>query len=250
MIRRAIVFAAMLIVAAACSHIRPTPAPTAARLDFLDGVEAHRKGADDEAAADWDRCLKRAAPGGQDEEDCRISSDLLKELSAAKSVQGAAAAQAPAAPKPRLARAPAASVPIGPSPADALHRAQQSYLEGVVYYQNGDWEKARAAWKKCFLEAPPDSEVASDCRSGLAKLGEEPPSPPRGSRDAERRAQQSYLEGVVYFQKGDYMKAGAAWKKCVGLAAPGADEAADCRAGLERLGQLFGDSSTPPDGKK
>lgn len=241
MIRRALVLAAVLIVAAACSHVRPSSAPTPARRDFSAGVAAHRKGANDEAAADWDRCLKEAVPGGADEQDCKVSSDLLKELSAAKAAQSAAPAPAS---KPRSAGT-APPVPKAPSPVDARHRAQQPYLEGVVYYQNGDWEKARAAWKKCSLTAPRDSEVAADCRAGLAKLGEEPSSPPAGSADADadRQAQQSYLEGVVYFQKGDYIKAGASWQKCVSLA-PAGDGASDCRAGLDRLDKLLG--VTPP----
>ena len=245
MIRRAIVLTAAVIVAAACSHLRPSPATSPARRDFLAGVDAHRRGADDEAALDWERCLREAAPVGQDAQDCTVSSDLLKELNAAKVAQNAAAPKAAPptpAPKPRAARTP--SVPIGPSPVDALHRAEQSYLEGVVYYQNSDWEKARAAWKKCFLAAPLDSEVAADCRAGLAKLGEQPPAPPAGSADAAARAQQAYLEGVVYYQKGDYIKAGAAWKKCAELA-PAGDGADDCRAGLERLDKLYGVTPAP-----
>jgi tetratricopeptide (TPR) repeat protein len=239
MIRRAIVLTAAVIVAAACSHLRPSAAQTPARRDFLAGVEAHRRGADAEAAQDWERCLREAAPAGQDAQDCTVSSELLRELSAAKIAQNAAA-QAPAAPSP----APAAKARFAaPSPVDALHRAEQAYLEGVVYYQNAEGMKARSAWQKCSRAAPFDSDVATDCRAGLAKLveqvGELPPPPPAGSADAAARAEQAYLEGVIYYQKGDYLKASAAWRKCVDVAVP-AGGADDCRAGLERLDKLYG----------
>lgn len=239
MIRRAIVLTAAVIVAAACSHLRPSPAQTPARRDFLAGVEAHRRGADNEAAEDWERCLREAAPAGQDAQDCTVSSELLRELSAAKIAQSAATPAAAPSPAP----APKAK-PAAPSPVDALRRAEQIYLEGVVDYENADWLKARAAWTKCSRAAPFDSEVATDCRAGLAKLvqklGEQPSVPLAGSADAGRRAQQSYLEGVIYYQKGDYIKASDAWRKCVELAVPGGDGADDCRAGLARLDKLYG----------
>jgi hypothetical protein len=60
----------------------------------------------------------------------------------------------------------------------------------------------------------------------------------------ERRAEQAYLEGVVYYQKGDYDKAAAAWKRGASLA-PDGDAAADCRAGLERLDKLYGVTPAP-----
>ena len=234
MIRRAIVLAAAVIVAAACSHLRPSPAQTPARRAFLAGVEAHRRGADNEAALDWEHCLREAAPASQDAQDCTVSSELLRELSAAKIAQTAAPAPAPA-PKAR---------PAAPSPVDALHRAEQAYLEGVVYFQDGDLPKARSAWAKCSRIALFVSEVATDCRAGAAKiaqqLGEQPPVPLAGSAAAAERAQQAYLEGVVYYQKGDYIKASQAWKKCAELAVPGSDGADDCRAGLERLDKLYG----------
>jgi tetratricopeptide (TPR) repeat protein len=246
MILRAIVLLAVLVVAAACSHLRPAPGPTAARRDFLAGVEAHRKGADDEAAADWDRCLKEAALGSQDAQDCRVSSDLLRELNAAQSAPRAPVAIA----VPRAPSTPKAGPSRPAAPVDALHRAEQAYLEGVVFYQNADWEKARAAWKKCSLAAPADSEVAADCRAGLAKLGEETPAPSAGSGDSARRAEQAYLEGVVFYQKGDYIRAAAAWKNCVDLSSPKDDGAADCRAGLDRLDRLYGVVPAPPAAKK
>ncbi|HXT00186.1 MAG TPA: hypothetical protein VN915_05895 [Elusimicrobiota bacterium] len=132
-----------------------------------------------------------------------------------------------------------------PRPASgALHRAEQWYLDGVVYYENGDWDKALASWGTCYRSAPRDSEAWDDCRAGLVKLGEDPPSPPARSPAAERRAEQAYLEGVVYFQKGDFATAAASWERCTVLA-PGGEAASDCRAGLERLDKLYGVTPAP-----
>jgi len=144
-----------------------------------------------------------------------------------------------------LLAALAAALPAAARPRpDVLHRAEQFYLDGVVYYENGDWQKALASWKTCYRNAPRGSEEREECRLGLAKLGEEPTPPPARSPSAERRAEQSYLEGVVYYQKGDYVRAASAWNRGLTLA-PDGDAAADCRAGLERLDKLYGVTPAP-----
>lgn len=142
----------------------------------------------------------------------------------------------------------AALLAAGPAAAkgrpEVLHRAEQSYLDGVVYFENGDWDKALASWTQCWRNAPRGTEESEECRVGLEKLGEAPASPPVRSPRAERRAEQAYLEGVVYYEKGDYEKAAAAWKRGATLA-PDGDAGADCRAGLERLDKLYGVTPAP-----
>jgi tetratricopeptide (TPR) repeat protein len=54
---------------------------------------------------------------------------------------------------------PAASAAAPPS-SDALRASQQHYLSGVIYFQKGDYEKARDEWKLA-LKLNPGNEDAS-----------------------------------------------------------------------------------------
>jgi Tfp pilus assembly protein PilF len=66
------------------------------------------------------------------------------------------------------------------------------------------------------------------CRSG--------PAAGTISEDARRSSQQHYLSGVIYFQKGDYVKARDEWTLALQLD-PGNS---DAKAGLERIEKLYG----------
>jgi tetratricopeptide (TPR) repeat protein len=55
--------------------------------------------------------------------------------------------------------------PVGASD-DAKKQSQQSYLEGVIYYQKGDYEKARDKW----LHAKQLDPTNSDAVAGLGKI--------------------------------------------------------------------------------
>ncbi len=58
------------------------------------------------------------------------------------------------------------------TPADGL-ASQQHYLNGVVYYQQGDYEKAHAEWSLAVRLDPSNS----DALAGLAKLNTRPKRP-------------------------------------------------------------------------
>ena len=69
-------------------------------------------------------------------------------------------------PVPAALRAPVA--PAKPAPAksaDAMS-SQQLYLEGVIYYQKGDYEKARERWKKSAQLDPGNG----DAKAGLERI--------------------------------------------------------------------------------
>ena len=52
------------------------------------------------------------------------------------------------------------------SPTDAMRSSQQRYLSGMIYYQKGDYEKARKEWK---LSVKLDS-ANDDARAGLERI--------------------------------------------------------------------------------
>ena len=265
--------AAILAAAACLRASPATKDGGGAREDFLAGVEAALNRDDDAAAGAWARCLTKAVKGSQEESDCRLFAGMLRERLAQNApepdesgearkayVEGRdaylhgdypradrrwheclTAADGDPASRPdclmaleliaarrRSAavekKAPAAARAPGPSEAA---KASQSYLEGVIYYQKGDYLTARERWNSC-------AAVNSDCRAGLEKLDELfSPSAPAAPTEAARAADQIYLEGVVFYQKGDYEKAHERWLAC-------GERDANCRAGLERLEKLYG----------
>lgn len=60
-----------------------------------------------------------------------------------------------------------AGAPIQPQPEPAGPMlSQQRYLEGVIYYQKGDYEKARVSWEDAVkLDA-----ANEDAKKGLARI--------------------------------------------------------------------------------
>ena len=114
--------------------------------------------------------------------------------------------------------------------------SQQHYLDGVVYFQKGDYSEAKDEWR---LSLSLDREN-SDARAGLErieKLYSSAPGAEGYSREekrasvtlsdkakkalsnasapvtdqARRDSQQHYLANVIFFQKGDYVKARDEW---------------------------------------
>lgn len=169
------------------------------------------------------------------------------------------------APKPPEAEAPVTAAPPaatenGPFPPAALREAQQAYLEGVIYYQKGDFEKAGAAWRKAKELAPAGSDTAKDAANGLERLavlyGTAPATgdkAPRSLKTApekkdEHEALQTYFTGLIHYQKGDLAKARAEWTRALALAPQGSSVEADARAALARLDK--DEASTRGDRKK
>jgi hypothetical protein len=216
--RRALPLAAALAAAAANARAKPVPVAVSARQDFLAGVEAHLKEDNDAAAKDWARCLKIAAKGSDDESDCRLFAGMLREQLA----------------------------PYAPVP-DPKSEARRAYVEGRDSYLRKDYATADRRWHDCLGASDRDVPSRPDClmaveltkeyRRKLADAGAG-----HAPSEAEMKAQQVYLEGVIYYQKGDYLKARKRWTACAEL-----DD--ECRAGLEKLDQVSG-SSTAPDEKK
>jgi hypothetical protein len=152
--------AAALLAAAACLRTGNGGADAgAAREDFRSGVEALVNRDDDAAARDWARCLDNAPAGSREESDCRLFSGMLRERLASK-----APARDDGEWSGAWAAAPLEAAPSAP-PKDAPLRAQQAYLEGVIYYEKGDFATARTRWSSC-------AAADSDCGAGLEKLDE------------------------------------------------------------------------------
>jgi Flp pilus assembly protein TadD len=142
-----------------------------------------------------------------------------------------------------------------PGGAAGLERAaQQSYLEGVIYFQKGDYEKARAAWIKARDLAPKGSDAASDARAGLEKLeqlyGRQAPQDLKAAPEKkdEHEALQTYFTGLIHYQKGDLEKARIEWKRALAQAPKGSTVESDAKAALEKLDK--DEASTRRDGKK
>lgn len=71
------------------------------------------------------------------------------------------------APRPNavVRRAPAPKAPRSASTVDS-QASQQSYLSGMIYFQRGEYEKARAEWTAAVKLDPSNA----DAKAGLAKL--------------------------------------------------------------------------------
>lgn len=153
--------------------------------------------------------------------------------------------------------------PVTENPAvepGADRAAQQHYLEGVIYYQKGDYEKARAAWRKAKELAPAGSDTAKDAAAGLDKINtlygtapETGDKAPKSLKTApekkdEHEALQTYFTGLIHFQKGDLSKARVEWTRALALAPKGSGVESDAKAALAKLDKE--EASTRRDGKK
>ncbi|MBI3566362.1 MAG: hypothetical protein HY079_14295 [Elusimicrobia bacterium] len=184
-----------------------------------------------------------------------------------RAVLAAAALALAACARPGPAPEAAATAASGvAAPAEVNRFAEQAYLEGVADFQRGNLASAADKFSRC-LTMVTTGQTAGGCMAGLEltrgaltrgaeTLGPAPaaanhPPLPRATSGAhdDAAASQSFLEGMIYFQKGDYETARKRWERCAELATPGTAGADDCRAGLTRLAQLYG-GSTAPDGKK
>ena len=200
----------------------PVPdAKSEARRAYVEGRDDYLR--KDYAGADrhWHDCLGASDRDPASRPDCLMAMELIK----AKVSEAARNIESQSIKRPD--RTPALE-PHEDS------KAEQVYLEGVVYYQKGDYLKAKKLWTSC-------ATLEADCRAGLEKIEKilsVEPAPEPAPSDEERRAQQKYLEGVIYYQKGDYLKAQKRWTACAELNA-------DCRAGLGKLNQLIGPSAAP-----
>ncbi len=99
---------------------------------------------------------------------------------------------------------------------------RQKADEAAEAKKNEEEEKAKAA-------------AAGQTQSQAAQTGTTPP-PAQNTESNKQASQQSYLEGVIYFQKGDYEKARDKWLHAKQLDASNSDAA----SGLEKIEKLYG----------
>lgn len=191
----------------------------AADFHFVAGFDHYRAGRASDARREWKACL--ALDGNHDF--CEFGLSVLD-------------ARSPAAePADQADQAPVAESP------DRERAAQQSYLEGVIYYQKGDYEKARAAWLRAASVAPKGSDAASDARAGLEKLdalySRQAPLDLKAAPEKkdEHLALETYFTGLIHYQKGDFAKARVEWKRALALSPKGSSVETDARAALEKL---------------
>src|SRR3989344_2593904 len=225
MIRAAPLVLAALIAAPLLPIARASDAPASlsrADVHFLAGYDHFRAGRAEDARREWAACR-----------------ELDEKHDFCEFAQSALDAGAPRAVEPE-SEAPVTAAPPHPE-------ANQSYLEGVIYYQKGDYEKAREAWRKAKDLAPVGSDVAKDATAGLEKLnvlyGTAPQTgdkAPRSLKTGEEKkdehlALQTYFSGLIHYQKGDSEKARVEWRRALSLAPRDSGVEADAKAALVKL---------------
>ena len=208
-----------------------------ADFHFIAGFDHFRAGRSIEARREWKACLE--LDGHHDF--CEFGLSVLD--------AGASKGESEAAPS-REAEAP----PVTSAPPASDRDAQQAYLEGVIYFQKGDYPKARAAWSRTKALAPKGSDAANDAQAGLDKLDQlEAGKTPASLKAApekkdEHAALEVYFTGLIHYQKGDLVRARTEWTRARALAPEGSSVMADARAALEKLDKDEG--STRGDRKR
>ncbi len=229
--------------------VRASDAAIRARADahFLAGFDHYRAGRVEDARREWKACREL----DETHDFCEFGMTVLD--------AGAPKTEAEA---PPVTAAP----PVGPdnwpaTPPAASQEANQAYLEGVIYYQKGDYEKAKAAWLKAKKLAPAGSESAKDAEAGLSKIallyGTAPATgdkaAPKDLKEAleakdEHQALEVYFTGLIHYQKGDMEKARTEWKRALALAPKGSGVESDAKAALAKMDA--DEASTRREGKK
>lgn len=226
MIRAALVVLAAFAAAALLPIARASDAPASALLSradvhFLAGYDHFRAGRAADARREWAACREL----DEKHDFCEFGLSAI-DAGAPRPIPGAESHVTSAPPHPE---------------------ANQSYLEGVIYYQKGDYEKAREAWRKAKELAPAGSEVAKDATAGLEKLavlyGTAPATGDGAAKSLktgnekkdEHMALQTYFSGLIHFQRGDLEKARIEWNRALALAPRDSSVEADAKAALAKL---------------
>jgi hypothetical protein len=137
--------------------------------------------------------------------------------------------------------------------ADAI-RAEVHFRAGADWYFHDELGDARREWDACrrldpghpfcalgLRLAPASGRRLADRQRPPGEESRPAPDPlprPATGREGIGSAQQQYLTGMIYFQKGDYERARDAWVRC--SRAPESDSTSDCRVGLRKIEQLYG----------
>lgn len=238
MIRAALVVLAAFVAAALLPIARASDAPASpaplsrADVHFLAGYDHFRAGRAEDARREWAACREL----DEKHDFCEFG---LSALDAGAPKRGGD----PDAPV--TAAPPTANEEFPVETADRA--ANQAYLEGVIYYQKGDYEKARIAWLKSKGLATVGSDVAKDATAGLEKLavlygtapgtGDGAPKSLKTGNEKkdEHMALQTYFSGLIHYQKGDLEKARIEWTRALSLAPRDSSVEADAKAALAKL---------------
>jgi Flp pilus assembly protein TadD len=203
-----------------------------ADFHFIAGFDHYRAGRISEARREWKTCLELDAT----HDFCEFG------LSALDAGSPKEAGEKPTRPEAAVTEAAPTSD----------RDANQAYLEGVIYYQKGDYEKARDRWLKSRDLAPKGSDVSKDAKAGLEKLdvlfsGKSPASlKDAPEKKDEHEALQTYFTGLIHYQKGDMDRARIEWRRALSLAPKGSSVEADAKAALEKLDK---DEASTRDGR-
>jgi tetratricopeptide (TPR) repeat protein len=160
----------LAVLASACSRSASSDAPAAAasadslvstseanrfaEQAYLEGVADFQKGDLDSAADKFSRCLTLVTTG-QTAGGCMAGLELTR----GTLERGQDAAAAPAKPAAR-------ATPAGRDDS----AASQAFLAGMIYFQKGDYEKARGSWLLCVQLSPAGGASLDDCRAGLVRI--------------------------------------------------------------------------------
>lgn len=236
MIRAALVVLAAFAAASLLPIARASDAPASpaarsrADVHFLAGYDHFRAGRADDARREWNACREL----DEAHDFCEFGLTALD-----------AGAPRAAEAEPPVTAAPPLKDEFPVETADRA--ANQAYLEGVIYYQKGDYEKARIAWLKAKGLATPGSDVAKDATAGLEKLavlygtapatGDAAPKSLKtgAEKKDEHMALQTYFSGLIHYQKGDLEKARIEWNRALSLAPRDSSVESDAKAALAKL---------------
>lgn len=238
---------ALLVLALAQSASAQVDARRAADAHFLAGFDHFRSARSEDARREWKACLEADAKN----DFCEFGLSVLD----------AGSPRPEPLPEPPAADpAPAEPPSVTQAPPSLERDAQQKYLEGVIYYQKGDYEKARECWTQARVLAPAGSDAGKNAAAGLeriAKLYGETPMTGDGAPKALKKAEepkdehlalQVYFTGMIHYQKGDLGKAKSEWARALALAPKGSSVESDAKAALKKIEQ--DEASTRRDGKK
>lgn len=210
-----------MLSAARAAEVAPSSARARADAHFLAGFDHFRSGRVADARREWSVCREI----DETNDFCEFGLSVLD--------AGAPKAEAAPEAEPR---------PATEAPPDSGERAaQQRYLEGVIFYQKGDYEAAGKSWARAKELAAPGTQAAADAQAGLGMLDKlgvaKTPSPLKDAPEKrdEHESLQTYFTGLIYYQKGDLARARTEWRRALALAPKGSSVESDAKAGLERL---------------
>ncbi|MDE2511016.1 MAG: hypothetical protein KGL74_07835, partial [Elusimicrobia bacterium] len=162
------------------------------------GLEAHLDGKDKAALKHFARCIALADPSGDDAGSCRIYLDMF----------GKGKAKDDGASKPE---------------------ARQAYKTAIAQYKKGDYIGADKNWHDCLGLSVTGTAVRNDCMAAVDLL------PKKLTPPDEAAARTTFMEGMLFYSKGQDDKAAESWTACAAAAPKGSDTEKDCRMGLAKL---------------